>query len=258
MVVLTPDILYRYRHFSGENRARTAKILTDSVLYFPSPASFNDPFDCKVHFRLTASKAELQRKFESLLKENTSSNRAQRRTRASQELKSFDRKQFLEKVTNDLQINVDKTGVLSLSRSYENVLLWSHYAAGHEGLCLGFSVAADAEYFARALPVTYSAEYPEIDLLRDSTEKHVEAFHLTKAAGWDYEQEWRIIDHDTGPGEKRFLEQALVKVVLGARMSPDDRVFVVECLKRRKHPVSIFEALADPGSYKLDFRPYEP
>jgi hypothetical protein len=255
----TPETLYRYRHLMGEHRARTARILTDSVLYFASPASFNDPFDCKVHFRLTTSEDELRRKQQSLLKKYAPDlNRAQRRTKAAQDLRTFDREKFLESMTAGFQGEVNKVGVLSLSEFPDEVLLWSHYAASHTGLCLGFSVATDMAFFAPAQCVTYSADYPEIDMLRDDPMKHVEAFLLTKAAGWKYENEWRIIDHSTGPGEKAFLAKALLKVILGARMSSDDKRFVAECLNGRKDAVSVLEASVKPGSYALDFRPYEP
>lgn len=254
----TPKILYRYRHLEGRHREWTARIITESVLHFASPTTFNDPFDCKVHFRFTSTMEQLKRKHNALLKKYVPSmSRAERRAKASQDLKRLDREQFLKAMTTGLQTEVDKTGVLSLSKYRESVVLWSHYAASHSGICLGFSVDADAAFFARAQPVDYAVEYPTIEMLGDTPDKHVEGFLLTKALGWKYEEEWRIIDHDTGSGDKVFLEQALTEVVLGARISPDDRQFVLECLKRRKHPVSVFEASANPGTYALDIKPYE-
>jgi len=54
----------------------------------------------------------------------------------------------------------------------------------------------------------------------------VNALILTKASDWAYEDEWRVIDHETGPGLKAFPEELLVGVILGARMAPDDRRYV--------------------------------
>lgn len=259
MEIPTPEILYRYRHLQGEHRERTARILKDSALYFASPASFNDPFDCKVHFRLSSTEKEPRSKHLSLLKKYAPAlNRAQRRAKATDDLRRFDCEEFLRNVTTGFQTEVNQVGVLSLSQTNDNVVLWSHYADGHAGLCLAFSVATDLTFFARAQPVTYSTEYPKIDLLRDPPMKHVEAFLLNKAVGWRYEEEWRIIDHNTGPGEKTFLEQSLVGITLGARMKSEDRRFVIECLKTRKYPVPLFQALVKEGSYALDIKACEP
>jgi len=36
--------------------------------------------------------------------------------------------------------SLEKYGVLCFSRSWNNVLMWSHYADRHKGICLGFDV----------------------------------------------------------------------------------------------------------------------
>ena len=65
-----PRVLYRYRHLQGEHREWTKRILTDSVLHFAKPSLFNDPFDCKVHFRPSFSREELKQKYVDLVKKN--------------------------------------------------------------------------------------------------------------------------------------------------------------------------------------------
>lgn len=255
----TPEVIYRYRHLVGKHREWTEKIITESILHFASPTTFNDPFDCKVHFRkLTATNSELKKRYGNVLKKKLPHlSRAQRRGKAVQDLKGFDRKKFLVAMTEGLQAAVDKVGVLSLSKSCDNVVMWSHYAESHTGLCLGFSPGKNPDFFARAQPVDYVVEYPDIEMLRDPSERQVEAFLLTKAIGWKYEDEWRIIDHKTGSGKKAFLEDALVEIILGANMDANDREFISNSIKKRKHPVSVFEASANPGSYVLDIKPCE-
>jgi len=255
----TPEVIYRYRHLVGLHRVWTEKIITESVLHYSSPTKFNDPFDCKVHYRkLTATNSELKQRYNNVLKKKLPNlNRAQRRGKAAQDLEEFDREKFLAAMTEGLQAAVDKVGVLSLSKSRDNVVMWSHYAENHTGLCFGFSPARNPEFFGRAQPVDYFVEYPDIEILRDSSEKQVEAFLLTKAIGWKYEEEWRIIDHQTGSGDKIFREEALVEIILGAGMSAADRDFITKSIKKRKHPVSVFQASANPGSYVLDIKPYE-
>src|SRR5258706_568875 len=44
----------------------------------------------------------------------------------------------------------EKRGLLSFSRQWASPVLWSHYAAKHHGMCLGFDLQSDL-----AIPVAY-------------------------------------------------------------------------------------------------------
>jgi Protein of unknown function (DUF2971) len=256
MSSIVPQYLYRYRHLQGNHRKYTSKILTDSALYFASPTSFNDPFDCKIHYQPSIHSRELRQAFMEWTKKlNPELNRADRRSEVNQYLK-LNRETLLEGITRLLQNDVNKLGVLSLSLSYSNVLLWSHYAASHSGICLKFLGTDSTPFFGRAQRVEYSPEYPKADLLRDTKEHHIKSFLLTKAIAWNYEEEWRIIN-TKGSGESFFPANLLVGVILGALMPYDDKEYVVNLLKRRKYSVEIYEASINKGSYSLDFKPYE-
>ncbi len=251
-----PKYLYRYRHLQGKHCKYTSRILTDSVLFFASPTSFNDPFDCKVHFQPSIPLKELRQTFMEELRLNPHSERADRRAEVKQLLK-VDRNDLLVGITDLLQQDVDRLGVLSLSASYRDVLLWSHYAAGHSGLCLKFLATDSTLFFGRARRVEYLPEYPKVDLLRDSKEHRRKSFLLTKAADWCYEKEWRIFDTN-GPGERLFPEELLVGVILGALMSPEDKKYVVSLIGKRNFPVKIYQASVSKGSFSLDIEAYEP
>ena len=136
--------------------------------------------------------------------------------------------------------------------------MWSHYASGHSGICLGFSVLADAAFFARARPVDYLDAYPIVNPIRDSPRKQVRDFLLSKAHSWKYEDEWRIIDHALGLGEKAFRPDALAEVVLGARISENDRDFVLKVVRNRGVECKIFQAEVGSGTYSLRFHAVEP
>ncbi len=53
-------------------------------------------------------------------------------------------------------------GVLTLSESPEQILLWSHYADDHKGICLEFDVERCASQFPRLQPVRYSSDAPSV------------------------------------------------------------------------------------------------
>lgn len=255
----TPGTLYRYRDLIGENRIRVQTSIERSLLYLASPKHFNDPFDCRIHYNATVSSATLRRNQASLYKKcDPYLNRSQRRARAATDAKRISPTTVIENVTAGLQEAVDRVGVLCLAESRDNVVMWSHYASGHSGICLGFSVHVDAPFFARAQPVDYLDAYPTVDPIRDSPQKQVDAFLLSKAMAWKREEEWRIIDHDLGFGEKAFRPDALAEVVLGAQISENDREFVLKIVRNRGVACKIFQAEVDIGTYRLRFHAVEP
>lgn len=247
---MQPQFLYRYRHLQGEHRQYTSRILTESVLYFASPKSLNDPFDCKVNFNSSVSDSSLRRLCTSLLKKSDPLlNRAKRRDIFLQSTKSRKSGKFLEGVTHDLQETVNNMGLLSLSASCNNILLWSHYAYGHAGLCLQFR--HETSFFAQAQQVEYLVDFPKVNLCSTPKEQ-VTSFLLSKAIDWKYEEEWRIIDYDNGYGDKKFPEEILVGIILGARMPPQDKLDVAKWVKERKSPVKIYKASINKDSFSLD------
>lgn len=249
------EFLYRYRHLHGQHREWTKRILTDSVLYFANPSTFNDPFDGKVHFRSSFSEKELkQQHLDRIKRRMPDLNRKQRRTKATQDIRAMKPEKFLCQMTGGLQNFINGVGVLSLSATDRNILLWSHYAAGHTGLCLKF--VATNLFFGRALPVNYVQSYPEISIVSPAN-KQVDAFLLTKAIDWHYEEEYRIIDHDRGAGYQDFSAEFLVGVIFGAQMAPNDRRAVVEWVNKRKSHIELLEASLASGSFSLEIRPYK-
>ncbi|MFH1993896.1 MAG: DUF2971 domain-containing protein [Pseudomonadota bacterium] len=251
------QFLYRYRHLNGQHRDWTKRIFTESVLRFANPSTFNDPFDCKVHYLSSFSVEELRRQHLDRIKRRMPDlNRKQRRAKVTQDIGAMEPKKFLRQVTDGLQNAVNGVGVLSLSATDRNILLWSHYAEGHTGLCLKFLATDQTPFFGRALPVNYVTSYPEIPITSPA-DKQIEAFLLTKAIDWRYEEEYRIIDHDHGAGDKAFPAELLVGVILGARMTPNDKTAVVEWVSKRECHMEVLEASVASGSFSLEIRPYE-
>lgn len=251
------QFLYRYRHLNGKHREWTKKILTDSIIHFANPSTFNDPFDCRVHFQSSISKDELKQKYIDLIQIRMPDlNRKERRTKAKDDIKAMKPDKFLSQVTDGLQNSINDIGVLSLSANDCNILLWSHYAAGHTGLCLKFIATNHTPFFGYALPINYTSTYPEINIL-SSSDKQVNAFLLTKAKEWAYEEEWRIIDHDSGAGNMVFPSELLVGVILGAQMSSDDKQAIAEWVSASKSPIEMFQAYTSRETFSLEIKPHK-
>jgi len=253
--------LYRYRHLNGQHRDWTKRIITDSVLHFANPTTFNDPFDCKVNYRPSFSIEKFkQQHADRIRRYKPNLNRNQLRAKVTQDMRvlaAMGNEEFLRQGKDSLQSDINKLGVLSLSGTYEDILMCSHYAEGHTGLCLKFEATKHTPFFGRALKVDYLPSYPDVSCTSTVAEK-MDEFLLTKANNWNYEDEYRIIDHDHGAGDKDFPARLLAGVILGARMDPKDKEDVAKWVRNRTYQTELIEAHVVPGSFSLEFRPYDP
>jgi hypothetical protein len=219
------------------------KIICDHELYFSAPSSFNDPFDCRPPFSFEASDDEKRRYLDRVIKRNSSpqENRQQRRAETKNRLTALSDPEMLTTIqAANIRTLTQDIGVLCLSDVRDDILMWSHYADAHQGLCLEFD--GNYEFFARAQPIAYKSERPTINAFRDSLDKMVIEALLTKAQHWSYEREWRVIDHTTGPGTYRFPAAALTGIILGAQIPDNLAAMVLGWIKRRANPVTLFRA----------------
>jgi hypothetical protein len=80
-------------------------------------------------------------------------------------------------------------GMLCFSRAWKSPMLWSHYAAGHRGICLGFDVTSPL----RPQVVQYTEEkFEHVDRNRPFPDDLKERLLITKHMHWDYEEESRV------------------------------------------------------------------
>lgn len=84
-------------------------------------------------------------------------------------------------------------GLLCFSSHWKNPVLWSHYAAKHRGICLGFDLDDDL-----AVPVRYQSDRFVAKFDRKTVTEFeldpdlVDALRCTKYKHWEYESEVRV------------------------------------------------------------------
>jgi Protein of unknown function (DUF2971) len=155
-------------------------------------------------------------------------------------------------------------GILSLTESYTDLLMWSHYGHSHRGCVLEFDAhhkffsraRSDVDEFYRLRQVHYSVDRPRIDLLRTNA---VEIF-LTKSDAWSYEKEWRMLvplSSCADPsGLEAFPPEILRSVIFGANSPSDYRGKMLDLLHDNDFAhVNIRRAKLNELSYALDFEP---
>jgi len=143
-------------------------------------------------------------------------------------------------------------GVLALGEDPSVVLMWSHYADEHKGLCLGFTRTDTNELgeYGKCYPVIYSADLPSFTPEQLTNPQYVGKALTTKADFWSYELEWRMISHEGGnaidfPGD-------LTSVTFGFRMPDTERQQVIAILG---DSVDYFETKIHCTMYRLDIEP---
>ena len=160
---------------------------------------------------------------------------------------------FARNVADGFQREVDRTGVLSLSSTHENILMWSHYACSHSGVCLQFRVVVDPPFFTPAMPVTYTRDLPMPNLLGEDRHERAQQLLLTKAEDWAYEREWRILEPDRVPGSRSFPPKLLSAIIRGVKMSQANKDTVMKWVAQRSMPLPVYQATLNATKYGLVF-----
>lgn len=253
----SPERFYRYRSLADGKAEFVERTVHYGEIYFPKPSSFNDPFDCRPSFSFEATKAEMTAYYRGLVKKyNSDLNREGRRREARNTIGDWERsprnpktlRYVTELHTKQITENI---GVLCLSEVHNDILMWSHYADSHRGVCLEFDGYFDV--FANAQKVDYPPTRPRINPFRQNPIEMMEAALLTKAEHWKYEREWRIVQYTSGPGIKYFPPESLTGIILGAQISDIDTERVMGWAQSRVHPIRVLKASADDTSFLLNF-----
>jgi len=282
--------LYKYRSLADDGRARVEQSIRESVMWFSRPRDFNDPFDCAIVPSMEGSTTERRKYWGTAVAfqlanaghyalepeftirvmrgEIDAFDEVMRRCESGQiDLTPKSLLKVLEdniardsteertRILEDHQTSIAELGVLSLGRNWDTILMWSHYADCHRGLCLEFSVDVDSTPFGShiltsAEPVHYSPTYPEISIYADDMSWY-RALLMTKSMDWAYEEEFRCVDPE-GPGLKPFEPPSLTRVILGCQMSESDQDEVTKWCTECDSPVEVLQARSAPREYKLE------
>jgi hypothetical protein len=157
---------------------------------------------------------------------------------------------YFEGMRRDLQRDVDRAGILCLSKVRDDILMWAHYAGGHKGLCFEFDGSDDRPFFGEAQAVVYD-DYRPLPLDEDA-DKQMERVLLTKSPHWRYEREFRIFLPDRGRTAIDFPVESLTGIIFGCWMPEPVRSLVKDWATQGGCRVAFFEARPMAGKFGLD------
>ena len=245
--------LYRYRSMKSRE---ICEIFTARKIYLPSPTTFNDPFDCKPKLIVYEGGTErylyLKQMAQDIIPSPDQNTLNHRIEQADRELRKDPA--YAERAYNKY---IKDMGIYCLSRIDNDILMWSHYADGHKGICLEFDATKEIKLFKQAIEVSYSDKYPIVNIMAMDNPKEYWKALLKKSNHWKYEQEWRILkpSEEGGPGKHDFQAELLTGVILGALISPEDRKEIMEWVSNYPAKIDVYEAKLSKTKYLLEIYP---
>lgn len=254
-----PNKFYKYRSMQGDAIRWVERIVLQNELYFSRALDFNDPFDMRPTLSFEASHETRVNDFMRLLRERKPKLSPAQMNSMAQKLVSaaFSPTNFNETTTSmHTQITemlTEQVGVFCVSSKRDDILMWSHYADSHSGVCLEFD--EECPLMMQAQKVIYSEFRRPINRYLDSHSAMAEKALQTKSSHWEYEEEWRSLRLDGGPGAVKFRPEHLTGIILGARASQATIDKVSEWTRNRQTPWTVYQASVSKDRFALEIAP---
>lgn len=237
------EVKYLYKYCPiGKNQLNA---LAQGMLWYSKPARFNDPFDTRFYVdgRMHSYANEIDtKKIEDKFGSDMSD---------ANVLKKVSLQPLLAKFREE----IEELGILSLATSNKNLLMWSHYADEHNGMCLEFEringcqLADDKE----TQPVFYTDNHPRLSpsslLGKEEKLSAKKRILNAKSKHWEYEEEWR---HIVDVGDRLYTWPAPLKAVyFGCKVSDEDIKLVRKVIN--DHKVKFYKADLNSSTYGMTF-----
>ncbi|MBL4754081.1 MAG: DUF2971 domain-containing protein [Flavobacteriales bacterium] len=220
-------------------------ILNSSSFKFTCPLDFNDPFDCNLEvldFSPTKESEELVRESIKRIPQGTEELKESVVTEILDSPEEF-RKMYRQII----KAKIKRSGVTCFSKSYENTLMWSHYANKHQGVCLEFNSELDIDNILKTqqVGIFVNVDYEPVDKINYNENKVDATVQLFshKSADWKYEEEVRLVvinQKDT----VQFTKEFLTGVIFGCRMEAEQIDELKEVIEQMGYSVSLKDALS--------------
>lgn len=248
-----PLFQYKFRPLNDEVAIDTVRdLVVHSQFWLSSPVDFNDPFDMSAKLVFDGTMKENRHRLKELLKqEGVTWGKREKQIPKLLSRSSIENDKILQRGHFE---TVKETGVYSFGGDPLNILMWSHYASNHSGICLQFATAKDPKTFLRIVKIKYSHDYPLVHW----TTKFSDGLHVIlerKHIGWEYEKETRIVVIDGARQYFPFRPEALVAIIIGCcatKASVDTiRNLLAERSAKRLSLPRIYRAVKHESRHKL-------
>lgn len=275
---IVPEVLYKYLP------PDRIDVLESGKIRFTQPTVFNDPFESSPVFRDFASREQMEKASKADAKETGMPE--EERGRIIESMFSSPRREtYFPLLTQVIIAALSRgVGILSLSESADNLLMWAHYAQSHEGMVIGFRTASpfltrqDSHQNAMhdLRPVEYCQTRPILEELTFMSTVHM---FFTKGDVWSYEKEWRMYtampEEDTAgllAAMIKFIAQnhelpmlpqcpvrlfdfppdAVASIILGSRANAETEQSVRDVISKKYPTAELLRARTSASRFELE------
>lgn len=243
--------LFKYLDVDG-----ALAMLSKGTLQFTNSYYFNDPFDC--HPSLIDFSSVPPGMYGECLQDQIRRNNINTHTRIR-----------------------ENTWICSLSKINDSLLMWSHYANNHKGVCIELNMAhaihyLDCRYGDIVHNVGVEVQYRDIvekpDYFKDNRD-YLNYQIATKGKDWEYEQEWRLyivnpypqyMTLPFKPERRKTYDWKMTRVYpvlggecfeaiyLGAMISEEEKQNVIKLARKLNKDIKIYQMSINPDAFRLD------
>ena len=228
-------LFFRYQKINDHTKDN----LKNHVLYFNDPENFNDPFDSKVDVIYRGSKEDWINFY---LRYDTNPLNIDKLIK-NKTLKIKGTELLFDKTKNTGDFTAKNYyRVCCFSNEKLNILMWSHYAENHQGICLCFKthtienghfLILDSKQHV-LYPVKYIEQKPkQVNLLYEGNYEELMDFFTHKYQDWEYENEYRTLINKSEFEDdytKEFRKEDLEGVIFGLNAKPDKMKEIYEII----------------------------
>ncbi|VGO14605.1 hypothetical protein PDESU_03168 [Pontiella desulfatans] len=242
-------MIYRYIGFQNEAESKL-KTISKNRLWFSSPQKFNDPFDCDFP---VSSSFTVDEFIEFTYGCYELTGKDPKNIIRKYKIADIESRQALcHSILNAYKTKMSSHGICCFSERWDSILMWSHYADKHAGICVGYD---DSNNDDLLIEVKYSTHYPELHIketIKDAG-KVMEKYLLTKSSDWLYEREHRII-HKSCCDDCDESPFPIVEVIFGVKADEQLKRDVIGSMDSN---VLYYDAIHEPkGKYGLSRKQY--
>lgn len=209
-----PDSLFSYRSLSVHG------------LWCHHPKTMNDPFECLGYLERKLNKEQCN-----IFKDFIGNSDKDDLRRMSK----WDDDRIQKFINSWRKELIRRFTFCALSESFDDILMWSHYASSHTGFVIGFDFKNE-EIDYHFQKVNYIDNLPEFEIIKminfiKGEDAHVPYFLSdisTKSTVWNYEKEWRIWRSE--PTYFHYKIENVTNVFFGINCKPETMKIILELL----------------------------
>jgi hypothetical protein len=158
-------------------------------------------------------------------------------------------------------------GILCLSKSFNNPLMWGHYATDHKGIMFEFDFSTISDktiLYSSIKKVKYQSDYPEMSyetllglnkaIFPEQSKEFMRILSFTKHDAWEYEQEYRSLASNNNLDEYNLStipKECFKSITIGCSADESNVERVANLAKKEMPYTKIYHNSLDSKNYQL-------